>query len=153
MSSAAKTNNIPWSRVEEILAEQGKNQLWLRKQLDVEANVITHWKKRGVPSGRIWDLCRVLNVRPEHLTAERVQPYPHTDDALKLEDHRAEYSVVKADHKNVELIYASPKEISMLTAYREATKEEASLIDSAVETVQRLALGRRRIRNGADNKI
>lgn len=67
MKSTMKSTNIPWSTVEQLLVETGKDQQWLKIQLDVESNVITNWKTRGVPTNRTSSLCKVFGVSPERL--------------------------------------------------------------------------------------
>jgi phage repressor protein C with HTH and peptisase S24 domain len=62
-----KRSSIPWERVAARLDELGKDQLWLRATMEVEANVITNWKTRGVPSAKAVAIARTLGLSTDEL--------------------------------------------------------------------------------------
>jgi len=62
-----KKPNIPWSLVEARLIKLRKDQQWLWKELNVEPNVVTNWKSRGIPTSRATTLAQLLKMSLEEL--------------------------------------------------------------------------------------
>lgn len=66
-SAAMATKNIPWALIEQLLADKGQNRAWLREKLDVQSNIITNWKSRGVPRGRAGEVAALFGVTSDYL--------------------------------------------------------------------------------------
>ncbi len=74
-SSWMKNKTIPWALIQEQLDAIGKTRDWLEASLDVEKNVITNWKSRGVPKGRAAELGLLLGTSADFLLGiEAIHP-------------------------------------------------------------------------------
>lgn len=58
---------IPWALIEDLLQDRGRNREWLERELNVETNNISNWKKRGVPKNRAGELARALKTTADFL--------------------------------------------------------------------------------------
>lgn len=59
--------NISVARVQARLDELGKERSWLEEQLEIDKNMITNWKQRGIPAAYAVDLARILGVTTDWL--------------------------------------------------------------------------------------
>lgn len=66
----------PWEVVQEALAHQRpkRDQAWLAEKLGVEAQAVTNWKTRGVPTKRYRDIAKLFGLTVDQV--EGLEPLP-----------------------------------------------------------------------------
>lgn len=71
----------PWEVIEEALARKKPPQKpqWLADRLGLSAQVMTNWKKRGVPPGRFRSIAEALGLTVDQL--EHAAPLPWEQNA------------------------------------------------------------------------
>lgn len=80
---AMKKGNIPWSLVEGLLTKKGQDRSWLESQMQVQKNVVTNWKARGVPKSHAGTLAKLLGTSSDYLLGVAPAKEPATAPVTK----------------------------------------------------------------------
>lgn len=65
----SKREKIIYNRIREILEEQGRTQVWLAEQLDLDFQTVTRYVNNNRQPGiaRLFEIARILKVNPGDL--------------------------------------------------------------------------------------
>jgi hypothetical protein len=78
----------PWEVIEEALLRKrpARNMKWLAEQLDETIQVVSNWKKRGVPARRFRDIGKVLGLSVDQIEGLEALPWETSQEAGLLPD-------------------------------------------------------------------
>lgn len=80
-----KKQNMPWSVVEQLLTSKKETRKHFQERLQIEPQVITHWKTRGIPPAYAPKLAEFFNVPAGLFFGEEVAQF---ESATKLREFK-----------------------------------------------------------------
>lgn len=81
-----KKQNIPWSKIEQLLNSKQKDRKQLQDFLRVEAQVVTNWKSRGVPTANAAEIAKFFDIAVGVLFGEEIEQFEPAPQLREFKD-------------------------------------------------------------------